>query len=76
MLNVLNASLEGKKKQNLINKSNNKISENSINEISTIVQENLNFEYSQSDFSINLENKEKKFNNQCNNFFHYFIIVK
>jgi len=72
MLNVLNASLDGKKKQNITNKSNNKISQNSFNEISTIVQENLNFEYSQSDFSINLENKEKDLNNRCENFFHSF----
>ncbi len=69
VLNVLNASLDGKKKQNITNKSNNKYSENSFNEISTIFQENLNFEFSQSDFSINLENKEKEFT-RCNNYFN------
>ena len=46
-----------KKKHTLI-----KNNENSFNEMSTIVQENNKdyFEFSQSDFSIALENKEKE----------------
>ena len=57
VLNFLNASLDMKKKHTLI-----KNNENSFNEMSTIVQENNKdyFEFSQSDFSIALENKEKE----------------
>lgn len=53
---MLNASLDHKKKKNN-NSITNKNSENSFNEFSTIVQEQNN-SFSQSDFSIALENRE------------------
>lgn len=71
-INVLNSSMDNKKIQlNALNKNSD-----SFNELSTILQEQNNFnnfEFSHSDFSLTME-KERENNQNCIILFNFYSI--